>query len=130
MKKILFSFFIFSSICTNAQVDSLQKRISESPDSTGFGVPDGKVAAKEIGPSGGTISSDDGRVELIFPPGALTASTSITIQPTTNLLPHGAGNAYQFEPSGVQFRKPVEIIFRYSAEQAEACPPELMGFGM
>jgi hypothetical protein len=130
MKKILFSFFILSSICTHAQVDSLQKRVIEPPDSTGFGVPDGEVAAKEIGPSGGTIISHDGRVELIFPAGALTASTNITIQPTTNLLPHGAGNAYQFEPSGIHFKKPVEVIFHYSAEQAEACPPELMGFGM
>jgi hypothetical protein len=130
MKKILVSFFIFSSICTNAQIDTSQKRFSQSRDSTGFGVPNGKVSAKEIGASGGTIASEDGRVELIFPAGALTAATNISIQPTTNMLIHGSGNAYQFEPSGIQFKKPVEVIFHYSKKEAEECPPELMGFSM
>ena len=30
-----------------------------------------------------------------------------------------------FEPSGIRFQKPVQLIYRYSDEEAETCPPEL-----
>ena len=107
MKKILSAYLIFLSICTNAQIDTPQRRLNEPPDSTAFGIPNGNVSKKEIGQAGGTIISDDGKVELIFPAAALTGNTNISIQPTTNPLPYGAGKAYQFEPSGIQFKKPV-----------------------
>ena len=69
MKKTLSSFFIFFSIYTNAQVDTSQIKFIEPPDSTAIGTPDGKLVSKEIGAGGGTIVSEDGRVELIFPAG-------------------------------------------------------------
>jgi hypothetical protein len=61
--------------------DSVEVRVIELPDSTAIGAPDGKPVSKEIGPAGGSITSDDGRVELIFPEGALTTATVISIQP-------------------------------------------------
>src|SRR5215813_10088843 len=106
MKKLLFFITPLFSLCVNAQIDSTKAladtsmiKFIEPPDSTGFGIPDGQLVSKEIGPSGGTIVSDDGRMELIFPADALTASTSTSIQPVTNLAPNGAGKAYKCEPS-------------------------------
>ncbi len=137
MKKILISSMLFFSVgihaqtdTTKVQIDTSQIKFIDPPDSTGFGAPDGQLISKEIGPAGGTIVSDDRRIELIFPPGALTENTSISIQPTTNLAPNGAGKAYKCEPSGIQFKKPVQFFFHYTKQEAEACPADLMNIAM
>ena len=139
MKKILVVSIsiLFFSLSMNAQIDSTNAltdtstiKFIEPPDSTEFGTPDGQLVSKEIGQAGGTIVSNDGRVELIFPTGALTTNTNISIQPTTNLAPNGAGKAYQFEPSGIQFKKPVQIIFHYNDDEAATCPADLMCFAL
>ena len=132
MKKILLLLLLFAVLSVNAQTDtteiqtdSVEVQMITLPDSTAIGAPDGKLVSKEIGSFGGKIDSDDGRVELIFPEGALSANTTISIQPIDNLIPNGNGKAYQFEPSGIQFKKPVQIIFHYTEQEAEICPPEL-----
>lgn len=130
MKKIIISFLLFSTMIVCAQKDTSQLKSHEPTDSTGFGIPDGKLVSKEIGTAGGTIASDDGRVELIFPAGSLPLAKTISIQPTTNPVFQGAGKAYRFEPSGIQFKKPVQVIFRYSDAEAEVCPPDVMGFSL
>lgn len=107
---------------SSVEFDSVEVQFVALPDSTGIGAPDGKLVSKEIGPSGGNIVSDDGRVELIFPQGALVSTTTISIQPITNLIPNGSGKAYQFEPSGLHFAKAAELIFHYSKGEAENCP--------
>jgi hypothetical protein len=127
MKKILTHFLIIFSISANAQKEIPAHQYS---DSTEIGKPNGSPVNKQIGAAGGIIVSDDKRIELIFPAGALTAMTTISIQPTINHLANGVGAAYQFEPSGTQFKKPVELIFHYTEEEAKACPPELMNFGL
>ncbi len=129
MKKILLLWIFLISLSTQAQTDSAQIKFTKLSDSTGFGTPEGKLMGNEIGHAGGKIISEDGRVELIFPPGALTASTSISIQPITNML-NKSGKAYQLEPSGIQFKKPVKIIFNYTDEEAETCPPDLKRFAL
>lgn len=115
---------------TKLQADTSGIKFIEVSDSTGFGTPDGKLVSKEIGGAGGTIVSEDGKVELNFPADALATNTVISIQPATNLAPNGTGKSYQFEPSGIQFKKPVQIIFHYTDEEAETCPPDLMGLAM
>ena len=130
MKKILIATLLLSSFCANAQAGSSGIESAEPIDSTGFGKPDGKLARKEIGAAGGTIISEDGRVELIFPAGAVTTNTIISIQPTTNLAPNGVGKSYWFEPSGTQFKKSVQIIFHYTDKESERGSPELMALGM
>ena len=110
---------------TEVQIDSVEVQIIALPDSTAIGAPDGKSVSKEIGPAGGKIVSDDGRLELNFPDGALTAMTVISIQPIANLIPNGSDRAYQFEPSGLRFMKPAELIFHYTKANEEVCPPYL-----
>ena len=117
------------SMVAQAQPDSLKMQTMLS-DSTGFGTPDGKLISKEIGVDGGQIASEDGRVELIFPAGALAKNTIISIQPRTNPAPNGVGQSYWFEPSGIQFQKPVQINFRYTDEESEICPADWMSLGI
>ena len=133
MKKILSVSLLFFSLNVHAQIDSTNVsadtskiKFIEPPDSTGFGTPDGQLTSKDIGLAGGTIVSADGRVELIFPPDALTANTNISIQPITNLAPNGAGKAYRCEPSGIQFKKLEQFVFHYTKQEADACPADLM----
>src|SRR3954466_5389206 len=130
--KIIFLIVAYccSAIAVNGQTDSAAMMAKLFADSTALGTPDGQLTSKQIGATGGKIISDDGRIELIFPPGALTTNTTISIQPTSNTLANGSGKSYWFEPSGTQFKKPVEFVFHYSDEEADACPPDLMGIGM
>jgi len=136
MKKGILSLFIFCAYSAGAQADNSKIKIDTSklktiasPDSTAIGTPYGNVISKEIGAEGGRINSEDGRVELIFPEGALTQRTTISIQSTTNML-DSSKEAFQLEPSGTQFSKPVKIIFHYTDEEAEQCPPDLKSFAL
>lgn len=129
MKKIFLPFILMITVAGYSQKDTLPLIIPPA-DSTGFGTPDGKLVSKTIGPGGGKIISEDGKVELIFPQGALVGETEISIQPVSNLAPHGSGKAYRFEPSGIQFKKPVDIIFHYSDNEAEDYPQELTSIAM
>ncbi len=115
---------------TNLNADTSRLTLRHLKDSTAIGKPDGQPVSKEIGIAGGTITSSDERVQLIFPQGALTINTLISIQPSENLAPNGVGKSYRFEPSGIQFKKPVKIIFRYSDEEADICPPEWKSLGI
>jgi hypothetical protein len=137
MKTHLLFLVIIISLGARAQTDTTELKFDSTgsglftpPDSSGFGMPDGKLIAKEIGAAGGTIISDDGRIELVFPEGALASNTTISIQPVTNLAPNGTGKAYQFEPTGTQFKVPVTIIIHYTDEEVKECHPDLLGMGM
>ena len=138
MKKLLVLVLLLSAVYTNAQnnkaeeeeqTDSIEIKYIDLPQSTAIGAAAGKMVSKEIGSAGGKIVSDDGRVELIFPEGALKETTMISIQPIENLIPNGSGNGYRFEPSGIRFNKPVELIFHYTKEDEASCPALLMFMG-
>jgi hypothetical protein len=88
------------------------------PTPTAPGTPIGPPATQPIGSSGGTLTSPDGQLTLTVPPGAVPGSTSLTIQPITNLAPGGVGNAYRLQPEGTNFSKPVTLTFK--ADQALA----------
>jgi hypothetical protein len=96
------------------------------PSVTPVGTNDGTPVTKTIGSGGGSILSADGEVELVVPPGALSANTDITIQPITNDIPSGRGKAYRFTPDGQQFSKDVTIKFHYTEEEAAMTKPEYM----
>ncbi len=133
MKKIIMVqvtvFYLFSHclvFSAVAQTNYLQVKQLRLDSITAIGKPNGEETSQEIGKEGGSIFSGDGRIELIFPEGALTKKKKITIQPVTNHAANGQGNAYRMEPSGLQFNKPVTIVFHYSQETAGTLP-ELKG---
>jgi hypothetical protein len=127
MKKLLSFIFLLSSSVVSGQNELSSKDSADFFGPTEKGVPDGEKVSREIGAEGGKLVSSDGRVELIIPAGALSSNTTISIQPITNLAQGGAGKAYNFEPSGIKFQQPVQLVFHYSDKEMNGDSPQLMG---
>ncbi len=81
---------------------------------TGGDAGAGGSSGTQIGVDGGTAVSDDGRVKVEVPAGALSNTQTIAI---TSLAegPAGAlgGTLYEFEPSGLRFTVPVTLRLEY-----------------
>jgi hypothetical protein len=92
-----------------------------------IGAPVGAAASKTIGAAGGTVSTDDGRFTVTIPPGALTADTAVSIQPTENTAPEGLGVSYRLAPEGQVFGQPVQLALVYSDADVEGSAPEALG---
>ena len=83
--------------------------------SSGVGTPITDAVSQTIDASGGSLSSGDGRLTVTIPANALSAATSITIQPISNEAPGGIGLAYRLGPPGQTFATPVTITLHYAA---------------
>lgn len=68
-----------------------------------------------IGPAGGSIRSDDGRLTLKIPAGALASMTSFSIATTSNGAPNGLEAAYDISPDNLTFSKPALLVFTYAS---------------
>jgi len=78
---------------------------------------------QNIGPDGGTITSTDGKITMIFPAGALSSNTEISLQSITNYAPGGVGNAFRIGPGGTVLNSAVTLKYNYSdAEIAGSLP--------
>jgi hypothetical protein len=84
----------------------------QTPQPTPVGTPVGAAMQVTMGPNGGTFTTPDGRLSLEFPSGALSNTTTFTIQPVTNHCPAKTGNAFQITPH-VTFTKPVKLTIAY-----------------
>lgn len=80
---------------------------------TEVGAPGGDKVSKGIGPSGGALTSQDGRITLTVPPSVLNETIEFSIQPITNRAQMGLGLAYRLEPDGKTFPKHLELSVRY-----------------
>jgi hypothetical protein len=73
-----------------------------------------------VGPTGGTVTASDGS-SVVFPAGALSAPTPISIAPQSGAAsPIGAqavGLTYLFGPEGTQFSAPVDVTLAFVTEQ-------------
>jgi len=87
--------------------------------------PVGEITAQQVvGPSGGTIRFDDGQIQI--PPDALAQPVRIVVRRSSftdrvRVLPPagspevfdpGGLSAYTFGPTSIDFRRPVQIVFR------------------
>ena len=86
---------------------------------TEVGKPKGSAITKTIGAEGGSISSPDGRITIEIPPQAVSSSTSFSIQPITNMVPGGLGDAYRLEPNGRTFSAPLKLAFKFKDEDID-----------
>jgi hypothetical protein len=100
--------------------------IDTTPAITPVGIPVDLPVSKSIGAAGGSLLSGDGKLELNIPAGALSAATSISIQPVTNECPGGIGLSYHLKPDGITFNKPVAIVYRYTKEEINGSLPYLL----
>jgi hypothetical protein len=99
---------------------------SNSPVITPFGDTAGPAVSASIGPNGGTLTSSDGRAQLVIPAGALSQTTVISIQPIFNLCPGGLGLAYDLLPNGITFATPASLVFHYSDSDINGTEPLLI----
>lgn len=129
MKKIIVFIFLFIAVTVSAQNNVVEDTASH-PAITEVGKPIGKIIEKMMNKDGGTLISEDGTVELIIPPGALSKKTTISIQTMTNTFQNSNGLSYRLEPSGIQFQQPVKIIFHYNPEESQDSAQLLMGIAM
>lgn len=83
------------------------------------------LAGEGIGREGGMVVSDDGRMALEVPAGALDEMVEITIEAVPG--PDGAASdLYVIEPMGLTFERPVVLTFDYDDEMlGEADADEL-----
>jgi hypothetical protein len=124
---VFFLLFSYLHLPAVAQSNNLSIRYLRMDSVTALGKSIGEPVSQEIGKEGGTISSDDGMIELIFPENALSKKKKIKIQSISNLAANGRGNAYQMEPSGIQFQKPVTLVFHYSENELTGTSAEFKG---
>jgi hypothetical protein len=91
---------------------------------TEVGTEIGGAVTGKIGPSGGTLITNDGRVEFVFPAGALNMETDIVIQPVISNIPMAIGNAYRLMPGNTEFNNPVILKYHYDPDELEGTFPE------
>jgi hypothetical protein len=78
-----------------------------------------------IGDEGGVVVSEDGRMALEIPAGALDEAVEITIAVTAG--PEGSlAPVYVIEPVGLTFHHPTELVFDYDAEALGDRDPEAL----
>lgn len=128
-KKIIVFAFLFTCLNVSAQNDTEEDTLA-TPLITAVGKPNGAKKEIKATKDGGTLKSSDGMLELIIPPGAVSKKINISIQPISNLMNNGNGNAYLLEPSGITFQKPVQLVFHYDEEEIKDSAQLLLGIAM
>ena len=124
MKKIFILGSFLASLTVSAQ-NNAEDTIAR-PAITAIGKPDGEKNSIIIDKEGSRLISADKKIELVFPEGAITTKTTISIQPVTNTSIDGIGKGYDLEPAGTQFQIPVQLIFHYTDKDMEDGSPQLM----
>lgn len=96
------------------------------PVITGVGMPNGPGTSANMGASGGSLTSADGKLTVSVPQGALSSNTVITIQPISNEGPLGVGTAYRVTPEDIRFNQPIQLIFHYDDALLNGTPEDFL----
>jgi hypothetical protein len=111
----------FDSSVDNASGDSVVTPAQALP----IAIP----SSATVGPAGGSIRSDDGRLTLKVPAGALAAPISLSFQTATNDAPQGVGPGYQILPASVAFSKPALLTLAYGRVETDDASAEALTLG-
>jgi hypothetical protein len=112
--------------CKKSNLEISDPPVNTTPAITPIGIPIDDIVTKTIGPSGGSLISEDGKLELIIPNGAVSNNTVFGIQPITNYCPGGL-NAFRLLPEGQVFANPVTLVFHYTKKDINGSLAELLG---
>ena len=92
-------------------------------------IPTGGATATPVEDESRTVTSDDGKLTLEIPPGALDEeiAISITAVPLEELpeelqVLRGAGAGYRLEPDPLEFNKPVAVTLELQRDELEGEP--------
>ncbi|MBI5526204.1 MAG: hypothetical protein HY897_07700 [Deltaproteobacteria bacterium] len=81
-------------------------------------------STRDIGPEGGTVSTENNEAMLEVPEGALDRTVTIEIVEAAGVPPGNVGKAFDFKPDGLKFLKPVTITISYKAGDVPSGSPE------
>ncbi|MGE5344946.1 MAG: hypothetical protein ACM3JH_03235, partial [Acidithiobacillales bacterium] len=110
---------VYDSSVDNASGDSVVTPAPELPVS----IP----TSATIGPEGGSIRSDDGRLTLKIPAGTLATPTAFSITTGANGAPGGIGAGYKVSDPGVAFLHPLRMVFSYGPSDTNGSAPGYLG---
>lgn len=118
-------------LACNKPTDAVGPSSLESLDSltatpTTLGQLVGPPITKTIGPAGGTITTQNGKISLVFPAGALKQETAITLQPGENTAPNGIGQAFTISPN-ITFEQGVTVRYSYQEEEMNGAAVDALG---
>lgn len=119
------AFIIYFFLPINIYAQTLSADTSSKSCITSPGTPFGNTSTAKMGSSGGTIKSADGKLEIVFPAGALEKETDISIQSINNKLTEENSGAYRLKPSGISFKKPVQLLFYYDGYNKNTGPKSI-----
>jgi len=97
------------------------------PVITPVGEVQGAAVSASLNQAGGSLSSADGRLTITVPEGALSALTTLSIQPIGNQAPGRVGTGYRLLPEGVVFAKPVQLRFAYTDAETAGSHAQALG---
>ncbi|MCH9682982.1 MAG: hypothetical protein K0V04_16215 [Deltaproteobacteria bacterium] len=83
------------------------------------------VGDDAVGPDGGVVVSQDGRLTLDIPAGALDDFVEVTIEEVDTLPPGALGPSYRVLPAGTVFNAPVEVLYNYGAPGMDVDPQQV-----
>ena len=95
---------VFDSSIDNASGDPVITPIMPLP----VNIP----SSATIGPQGGSVRSDDGRITLKVPAGAFAAPVTIVLTPEASGVAGALGSAYALTPPSLPLAKPALLVFR------------------
>lgn len=90
-------------------------------------VPATIPSSAPIGPAGGSIRSEDGRLTLRVPSGALPTPTMLSISPIENTAPNAIGSGYTLSPVGLSFAGPAQLLLAYSDDDLDGTAAGALG---
>ncbi len=128
MKKLLCLFLI--GLMAGCKPNDVERRFPDfshlRPEVTARGNSLGAPRTAQIGPSGGELRSEDGRLTVNIPAGALDNTVTVGIEPIRNHCPLGLGTGYRLTPEGVTFAKPVKLTFGYDNTMLKGSAAEFL----
>lgn len=77
-----------------------------------------------IGPAGGSVRSEDGRLTLRFPAGSISSPTNVGIQTSSTSLPAGVGSGYVLSVDVASFARPPIATLRIRPGDLAGTSPE------
>ena len=126
-KHMLTTLFIFLSVIScRDEAGGPDDPIDGEPSVTEIGIPIDNAATAQIGSSGGSLSSEDGKLTIAVPANAVNTNTTFSIQPIIGFCPGGTA-AFRLLPEGLTFSTPVTLTFHYTTEEMEGTSPEFLG---
>jgi len=106
--------------------DQLNEQVeNEEPEVTEIGASIGDPMTADIGPEGGSLTSEDEQLTITVPAGAITGNTTFSIEPIVDFCPGGIAS-YRLLPEGLIFSTPVTITFHYTEEDLEGTLSEFL----